>query len=179
MNVILNLGVLLLIPLSVISQENYTFDITEDAEYVFSVLGEGYSIGNHIDESYYEFIYNGDLDVNHQTIEILNATLHVYGDIINSGDIILKYDYISEIIEHGGQLNIEDVEVHAYKMYPNPAINKIMVSGDVSSLEMFDLNGREVASSKSNSIDFNVKSGIYLIKIEHNNNVTIKKLIVK
>lgn len=68
-------------------------------------------------------------------------------------------------------VNTEEIEDLIFKAYPNPANNKLILSGLQNGLiKIFNSNGRECFSKKfSNSIEINtseIESGFYLIKIE-------------
>ena len=68
-------------------------------------------------------------------------------------------------------------------IYPNPAKNQIVISGleQSSKLEIFTLSGVKVASYSvlnDSQVDFNLPTGIYLIKITSDTLSATKKLIV-
>ncbi len=79
----------------------------------------------------------------------------------------------------------------SFSLYPNPAVNTLQISSDESitgetKILVLDLLGNEIMSStvKNNGVmnhKMNIEtlaSGTYLIKIEHNNIISSKKLIV-
>lgn len=70
-----------------------------------------------------------------------------------------------------------------YGIYPNPATDSFTVSGgDVEGIELFSGNGQKILESEQQIVDVqNVKSGIYLVKINSNDGLkSVKKLrIVK
>ncbi len=70
------------------------------------------------------------------------------------------------------------------KMYPNPATNFISIDGLLkeSNIEIFNSFGEKVFKNTYNSNDklnFNLASGIYLVKVVCENKIVVKKLIVK
>lgn len=68
-------------------------------------------------------------------------------------------------------------------IYPNPVTNHLMFSEGLqgSTYEIYDIMGKLVQNGILNSekLDLNLKSGLYLIKLENNGSQLIKKLIVK
>lgn len=170
--------------LSLNAQEFYTFDITADANYVFSELEEGFSIGNDSIEPYAEFNHIGNLDFKHQTLEIGNAKFTIYGDTLNVGTIIKRFA-TSQLVVIPNTLAIEEPVVEAVRIYPNPVVNYFFVAGNnLKSIEVTDVYGRPLAQqtqvSELNKIPFEASSGMYVVIItDINNNVQRKKIIVK
>jgi len=68
-----------------------------------------------------------------------------------------------------------------YKIYPNPTQGSFTIEGSFDKAELYSSNGKlvEVISSQSKQGGSNLKSGIYLLKIEANNQISIQKLIVR
>ena len=68
----------------------------------------------------------------------------------------------------------------AFTVYPNPATNVINVTSKsvIKSINVFDLLGKQVISSSKKQIDIsNLKSGIYIVKINSNTDELTKKII--
>ncbi len=70
------------------------------------------------------------------------------------------------------------------KMYPNPATNFISIDGLLkeANIEIFDSIGEKVYVNNftaNEKLNFNLSSGIYLVKIVSENKSTVKKLIVE
>jgi hypothetical protein len=174
----------LFISLSLNAQEFYTFDITAEANYVFSELEQGYSIGNDSIEPYSEFNHIGNLDFKHKTLELMNAKLTVYGDILNSGTIIKRFA-TSQLVVIPNTLAIEEPVVEAVRIYPNPIVNYFFVAGkNLKSITVIDIQGRVLVKqnhvSTLNKIPFEASSGMYFVIItDINNNVQRKKIIVR
>ena len=100
-------------------------------------------------------------DFNNQTLEIMNSKVTVFGDYYNLGEVILTYPGVSEIILK--MLNIEEEDLRTYAIFPNPAVNHVMINADVDAMLMYDFNGRLVAQSDSNNMHFNVTDGVYVL----------------
>jgi Endonuclease I/Secretion system C-terminal sorting domain len=76
-----------------------------------------------------------------------------------------------------------DIELQV-KMYPNPATNFVTIDGltNESNVEIFNSIGEKVYVNKlyaNEKLNFNLSSGIYLVKIISENKSTVKKLIVE
>ncbi|MFN2261469.1 MAG: T9SS type A sorting domain-containing protein [Psychroflexus sp.] len=78
--------------------------------------------------------------------------------------------------------NFENVE---FALYPNPVKNGLVnietKSGESLNVEFFNLLGQSVLKAETNAqINVsNLKTGVYLVKIEQNNNTITKKLIIE
>ncbi|WP_452219495.1 endonuclease [Lacinutrix salivirga] len=81
-------------------------------------------------------------------------------------------------------LNITTFNAETIKVYPNPANNKLFISGNQQNYEvsMFSTEGRLVLQTNTPnnaSIDLDFESGLYLVKIEAKGERLIKKIIIK
>ena len=86
-------------------------------------------------------------------------------------------------------LSIEDNMIqNSISIYPNPTSGKLYLNGnggfDISSVEIFDLNGRNLRSYQELSgRDFlvlqDIKSGVYILRLYFENDVLTKKIIIK
>jgi Secretion system C-terminal sorting domain len=85
--------------------------------------------------------------------------------------------------EVSGALSVTNPELLGVKLYPNPAISKINISGlkEKSSLNVYDINGRLVMQFKDyldKPIDvINLQSAFYFIKIRNSKGVKVKTFI--
>ena len=160
-------------------QEIYTFDMSAEANEFMTERAEGFSIGNAWNEPRFDvFIFEGH-DFNNQTLEIMNSKVTVFGDYYNLGEVILTYPGVSEIQFKESNLSIEEEDLRTYAIFPNPAVNHVMINADVDAMLMYDLNGRLVAQSDSNNMHFNVTDGVYAVLIQKGVKTYSKKLIVK
>tara|TARA_A100001015_G_C14326106_1_gene457467 strand:- start:93 stop:377 length:285 start_codon:yes stop_codon:yes gene_type:complete len=58
-----------------------------------------------------------------------------------------------------------------YFIYPNPTSSSIYISMDFEFANIYDLNGKEIIKSKSNTIDLsNLPNNIYLLRLYDNSN---------
>ncbi|WP_127845550.1 T9SS type A sorting domain-containing protein [Psychroflexus aestuariivivens] len=82
-------------------------------------------------------------------------------------------------------LNNRNFENSEFALYPNPVKNGLVnietKSGESLNVEFFNLLGQSVLKAETNQeINVtNLKTGVYLVKIEQNNNTVTKKLIIK
>ena len=83
-------------------------------------------------------------------------------------------------------LSVERFDANSvFSLYPNPANDTISIKGNntITQVSVFDLTGKKVLTSnqlKNNSLDISkLKSGVYLVQIEDQNNTTITKKLVK
>lgn len=174
------------------AQGNYdTFDMT-------SFLGdmqEGWSIGNGTDSignfygPYFEVIVNGDMDMNGNTLEIMNCKIRVLGDTLFSGPVVKRYFGISELIVEGSTLSnnnpdYQDLKFYL-KLYPNPATSYFIVqTNKESKIIVYDILGKVIIDPKQANTYFRfdnyLQAGVYFIKATNNDKQQlVKRLIIK
>ncbi|MDO5968331.1 T9SS type A sorting domain-containing protein [Flavivirga aquimarina] len=96
------------------------------------------------------------------------------------------YDNI--VLISDGSLGTDDLAQETFKVYPNPATEKINV--DLSTLSsnaainIYDLTGKlvykeEDLSNTLHSIEHNLKSGMYIVSVKNDNKLVTSKLIIK
>lgn len=83
-------------------------------------------------------------------------------------------------------MNVADVEKNNPTVYPNPATNNFTVNlgnDEKANIQLFNIVGQQVYSETiTGSAQVNVsnlKSGVYMLKINQNGNVTTTKVVVK
>lgn len=81
-------------------------------------------------------------------------------------------------------LNTDDFESNVFKIYPNPATDKLYVSGTSSNytISFYALEGRKLFTEKilnNNYINLHLASGMYLVKIEAEGKSLVKKVFIK
>ncbi|MFK7781671.1 T9SS type A sorting domain-containing protein, partial [Psychroserpens sp.] len=83
-----------------------------------------------------------------------------------------------------GTLHVSDVFENEIKLFPNPTKKYIYVKGlnlD-SKIEVFNITGQKVLSrsiKNGKRIDFDIKSGLYMVKIISGQKTIIKKLVIR
>jgi hypothetical protein len=77
----------------------------------------------------------------------------------------------------------EEAISNAHNVYPNPVTigGTLSIDGNVTSIELFNVNGQKVAESQENTLNVNgLPQGLYTVKsIGENGMVTIHKVIVR
>ncbi|MCI9843929.1 LamG-like jellyroll fold domain-containing protein [Flavobacterium pectinovorum] len=150
----------------VVSSSGYTAAATiEQFNTIFSVGGGTSTDGNLHPSKYYTgnldefYIYNRAIT----DIEIMNIMGNSSGVTLSNQDFVSKNSNVF--------------------IYPNPTSDNFTIEteNEVKSVEIFSLPGQKIASFTTKNINVsNLKKGIYLVRIEDNeNNVTTQKLIIK
>jgi hypothetical protein len=85
---------------------------------------------------------------------------------------------------HQGPVGLNESESAEFRVYPNPvgSMGNISVSSDfvVENLTLISLSGEVVLHSNSNSMQLDqIKSGVYLIQIETEGNISTSKIVVR
>ncbi|AGC76325.1 putative secreted protein (Por secretion system target) [Nonlabens dokdonensis] len=84
--------------------------------------------------------------------------------------------------------SVEDIDANAFKLYPNPASDNILVSSaefNITEVAVMDMNGREVMKNSFQdthqaSLEISsLSSGMYLLRITADQGTVIKKLTKK
>ncbi|MFD0963962.1 endonuclease [Pseudofulvibacter geojedonensis] len=81
-------------------------------------------------------------------------------------------------------LNIEDVDSVRFSIYPNPAKDKLYISGTSSNytISFYSLDGRKLFTEKilnNNFLKLHLASGLYMLKIETEGKSIVKKVFIK
>lgn len=83
-------------------------------------------------------------------------------------------------------LSTEDFNKNTFAVYPNPATNGFVnissTSNEAIAVTVFDILGKQVINQTVNNNVLNVAtltSGVYVLKLSQNENVTTKKLVIK
>lgn len=84
--------------------------------------------------------------------------------------------------------NQKDNQIEGLQIYPNPVTEKQVVvstaSNSTKQIELFDLLGKKVYATESNTERVvlqleDLKPGVYLIRINENNQTVTRKLVLK
>ena len=98
---------------------------------------------------------------------------------------LVEYIWGTNIGETWSQpLGVNDSNTLDIQVYPNPTSDKIYLKGllNEATVEVFSVDGRQLSTTTINnnfSLDLNLSSGIYLLKITTDYRSTIKKIVVK
>ena len=121
------------------------------------------------------------------TISGLSATdFRIRIEALNESNV---EDFIIDniIVINDNVAGVDDVFEASVSLYPNPLSNnqKLYISSPIQgekSVALFDITGKEIhkVETTSKNIDLpNVKSGLYLIRIEQENKIATKRLIIR
>lgn len=153
-------------------------------------MDKSWSVGNGCLEANYKVVdVYGDLELNGNTLEVLDATIQVYGCVKNFGEYVdvLNSEYIiykcesSRIIEYQ-TLSTPEVEVEEkIRLYPNPTNDFLNIK--ITSLdcyEVYNINGKFIKKGNTKRVDVrNLKQGIYFIVVHYGYKKQALKFIVK
>ncbi|MBC2844324.1 alpha-amylase family glycosyl hydrolase [Winogradskyella flava] len=82
-------------------------------------------------------------------------------------------------------LSVDDNELFGFTIYPNPSRSSFSINTNVSDLEIYDLTGKMVKSFKgdftrTDAFDIStLNTGMYIVKVENDNNQTMTTKLVK
>lgn len=96
-----------------------------------------------------------------------------------NGDTEVRVDNLV-LANTGSTASVDDVFSSKVSIFPNPASSLLTVSSNktIDKIEIFNLLGKNIISSKSNLINVtNLSSGIYLLKVSSGNKIASKKFI--
>ena len=146
-----------------------------NATSILDNMQRSWSIGNGCYEANYKVVdVDGNLELNGNTLEVLDATIKVYGCVTNYGEYIdvLNSEYIiykcesSKIIEYQ-QLSIQEVEEEKVRLHPNPT-NEIL-NIEITSLdyyEVYNISGHFIKKGDTKRVDVrNLNQGIYFLVV--------------
>jgi Secretion system C-terminal sorting domain len=101
--------------------------------------------------------------------------------------IVINSNYgllIKPIVDYTSlTLDVKDQQTTALntQLYPNPATDRVSIMGvEVSNIKMYDINGRQVLSSKSPEFSVkNLAAGMYIVRIERKDKTVVSKKLIK
>lgn len=135
-----------------------------------------------------------NFDVVNRNVDTNFPTAGNYFDLMdNSGNTTFNASNVTlepgEFRIFGNQpstLNVDNFSSEAsFSIYPNPANSSFKTNKEISSLQIFDITGKLVKSfngSLSQNEDYNISDlskGVYLIKIQDQNNATSTSKLIK
>lgn len=163
--------------------KTYTFDIA-------TISGGKFKTGDVLELKYLLGSY--DLSVYHSGNSAAVSALETFAQAQVAKDTVDADGYVKFNIYGGGFLSLSkkiDIptslssdKANASVIYPLPAINSITIKteADLVSVDIVDLNGQLILSSKDSTIDVSaLKTGLYLAKITSSAGVVTKQLIKK
>ena len=100
------------------------------------------------------------------------------------GDSQVLPRYVTDV--EGATLSVDSFTIGSFNVYPNPVtngtINITSTSNEVIGVTIFDILGKQVLNANVENNTLNVSSlntGIYILKMNQNGNISTKKLIIK
>ena len=114
---------------------------------------------------------------------------NIFTITVTAEDKITTKDYIVTVIK-GCEVSIKEItqDLHNIKVYPNPTTGQLTINNEqltIKSIEIYDIVGRNVGANlrvrpENNEIIVDVSrfsNGIYIIKLNTNRGIIIKKVI--
>lgn len=86
-----------------------------------------------------------------------------------SGNLYINvYPHLGELqIFRSALTSVYENSVTERKLYPNPAVNELHIEGNVYRAAVYDIQGVEVLSATSNTVDISsLSDGVYMVKID-------------
>lgn len=161
---------ILIISLSLNAQLQNDWDATS----ILSNMDKSWSVGNGCLQSNYKVVNTDGLELNGNTLEIMDARIQVIGELTNFGvEIETTHNLIkyacstSELVVYSQVLNIQENALETLKIYPNPVKYTLNIS--YSNLEdyiMYNINGKQVLKGTDKTIDVSsLSNGLYFLII--------------
>ena len=133
-------------------------------------FGTAGSVYTHIDndDSAYNMLVAGD-----KVIVTGDSSLYT-GDLLYSNFSMAKYHINTD-------LGLPENAISQFSFYPNPAKDKIILDNNISSANIFTLDGKKIESTiTGNTISLNgISTGIYLIELTDNEGKSVTKKLIK
>ncbi|EDP72827.1 hypothetical protein FBALC1_17037 [Flavobacteriales bacterium ALC-1] len=115
---------------------------------------------------------------------ILNSSFYFYSETYFAAVISTNYGLlINTAIDYSSiALDVDEVSTAIdFKLYPNPANDIVSITDEnIVSVEVYDLNGRNILSTKSNTFSIkHLSNGVYILKILGEDNYEVTKKLIK
>ena len=161
---------ILLISLSLNAQLQNDWDATS----ILSNMDKSWSVGNGCLEANYKVVNTNGLELNGNTLEVMDARIQVIGELTNFGEqieptheLIILSCSTSELVVYSNVLNVEDSALETIKIYPNPV--KYTLNIRYKLLEdyiVYNIEGKKVLQGINNNIDVSsLSNGLYFLMI--------------
>jgi hypothetical protein len=113
-------------------------------------------------------------------------TLAVNSTVMNKAEIFFDYNWpiaTNEAETTFALLSAGDFDIdNSVSVYPNPAITNVTIkaSSEITSVQLYDMQGRLLLATKDTSIDIsNRASGMYFLKVMTEKGIKVEKLVRK
>ena len=144
-----------------------------DATSILQDMDKSWSVGNGCLEANYKVVNTNGLELNGNTLEVIDARIQVIGELTNFGEqveptheLIILSCSTSELVVYSNVLNVEDSALETLKIYPNPTEKTINISKEVK-YTIYNINGKNMLQGKSKEIDISsFTDGIYFLVID-------------
>lgn len=164
-----------------------------DATTILQSMDKSWSVGNGCLEANYKVINTSGLELNGYNLEIMDATIQVFGELTNF-DVEIDTDHplityacpSSELLVYNQTLSnnepepSDEIEKFIVKIYPNPANSHLHIK--TKSFDywfIYNMKGQLVSKGTLKKVDVrNLSNGIYFIIIK-NNNFTFNSKFIK
>ena len=161
---------ILLISISLNAQLQNDWDATS----ILSNMDKSWSVGNGCLEANYKVVNTNGLELNGNTLEVMDARIQVIGELTNFGEqieptheLIILSCSTSELVVYSNVLDVEDSALETIKIYPNPV--KYTLNIRYKLLEdyiVYNIEGEKVLQGINNNIDVSsLSNGLYFLMI--------------
>ncbi|MCB4807593.1 T9SS type A sorting domain-containing protein [Tamlana sp. 62-3] len=150
----------------------------------YAILGDYLYYAGEVADDTAQYLFRTDgstserVDSNIKDIDdlvVLNDKLYFEGDNGTTGNELYSFDPAT--------LSTSSSSFEIISVYPNPATDYIMVPTSLlnKDFSIYSSSGNLIKKGiiSSEKINLNLNSGLYLIKIESNNNILTKKVLIK
>ena len=148
-----------------------------DATIILRDMDKSWSVGNGCFEGHHKVVNSYGIELNGNTLEVMDARIQVLGRLTNWGeDISLDNSLIiyscstSEIVVYNNILDVEDVvEDFIVRLYPNPTNHYLNIDADnLDSYTIYDISGKLIGRGVDKRIDvYNLEEGVYFLVLRY------------
>ena len=148
-----------------------------DATSILNDMDKSWSVGNGCFEGHHKVVNSYGIELNGNTLEVMDARIQVLGRLTNWGeDISLDNSLIiyscstSEIVVYNNILDVEDVvEDFIVRLYPNPTNHHLNIDTDnLDSYTIYDISGKLIGRGVDKRIDvYNLEEGVYFLVLRY------------
>ncbi len=115
------------------------------------------------------------------TCNLPSSVMASFGGFDYEFDVVCRNNNELVLTVLSETLSLETMELTEVKVYPNPTKDLITITDEtIINIVVFDLNGREVAASGTNSLSIkNLKDGIYILNASNSRGESIIRKVIK
>ncbi|MGJ8592955.1 MAG: T9SS type A sorting domain-containing protein [Aquaticitalea sp.] len=135
-----------------------------------------------------DYVLNGALETNGNCGDFSYSQTPVPGTVVGVGTTYVQIEASTPVssiscglnLEVSGTLSTNEYDFASLSVYPNPATDIINFSVNLENIIVLTVTGKKIGVYSGNSLDVSaMKSGLYILRVENENQVGFKRILIQ